>query len=147
MNKKFLSLIFVLTLAGALLVGCAAPMQASAAPAQMEAPQQTVSEVSASVLADVENRSGATPAATQRCPVCGSDACTNNNCGRQYCDEENRVCREQKAACTGCGSYDCDGGQLCAGRNTQCDSGENAVRHQARHNTGHNGGHHGHHGE
>ena len=144
MNKKFLTMILVLTLAGVMLMGCAAPMQASAAPVQAEEPPQTVSEVSPVVLTDVESRSLAAPAAaaTQQCPACGSDACTGDNC-----TGENAACREQRAACTGCGSYDCDGGQLCAGRDTQCDSGEHAVRHQARHNAGHNGGHHGHHGE
>lgn len=145
MNKKFLSLIFVLTLAGAMLLGCAAPMQAAAAPAQTAERPQTVSEVYASVLTDVESRSVATPAAA--CPVCGRDDCMNDNCGEQYCDQENWVRREQKAACIGCGSYDCDGGQFCAGRDTQCDSGEHAIHHQVRHNAGHNGGHHGHHGE
>lgn len=138
MNKKFLTMIFTLTLAGVMLMGCAAPMQASAAPAQMEELQQTASQVFASVLTDVQSRSGATPAAA--CPACGSDDCTDDNCTGE-------VCREPEKACSGCGSYDCDGGQLCAGRDTQCDSGEHAVRHQARHNAGHNGGHHGHHGE
>nr|CRY95227.1 hypothetical protein [uncultured prokaryote] len=144
MNKKCLTLIFTLTLTGALLMGCAAPMQASAAPAQMEELQQTASEVSPLVLTDAESRSVAAPAAaaTQRCPVCGSDACTGTNC-----TGVNTACREQKAACTGCGSYDCDGGQLCAGRDTQCNPGEHAAHHQTRRNAGHNSGHHSHHGE
>lgn len=140
MNKKFLTMIFTLTLAGVMLMGCAAPMQASAAPAQMEELQQTASQVFASVLTDVQSRSGATPAAA--CPACGSDACTGDNC-----TGENAACREQRAVCTDCGSYDCDGGQLCTGRDTRCNPGVHAARHQTRHNTGHNGGHHGHHGE
>ena len=60
MNKKFLTLIFVLTLTGTLLLGCAAPMQAAAAPAQTETLRQAVSQVSESVLTEGEQERGNT---------------------------------------------------------------------------------------
>lgn len=137
MNKKFLSLIFALTLIVALLMGCAAPMQVSAAPAQTETLRQAVSQVSASVLAEMESRSGATPTAV--CPVCGRDDCMNDNCGEQSCDQENRVCREQNEHCTDCGSEACDGGQLCA-RRDECPRYRTNSHHQSgRHQSGHHG--------
>ena len=137
MNKKFLTLIFVPTLTGTLLLGCAAPMQAAAAPAQTETLRQAVSQVYASVLTEVESRSEATPATA--CPACGSDDCTNDNCGRQYCNQENTACREQKETCTVCNSDTCDGGQLCTQRD-ECPRYSTNGHHQSgRHQSGHHG--------
>lgn len=115
--KKTLSLILILTMNTALLIGCTAAAQsvedtaANAAYAEPALQQETVALVNVPVEQAV---SAASAGSGDLCAVCADEDCD----GGEYCNnadqrEENR---KSNTPCKNCGDDDCDGGIHCGNR-------------------------------